>query len=841
MHARKRSTSPKMAQSDLTRFYTSKKLDNKNSPHRNYACAVTNENRFEALSENEEVEDVNMEDATSDNSDDTPNTDNTQSTLLSKNTLGGHSHPISNKDRRKLAKEAKKAASDHEEHRLKENKSVLLKNNKARDPLQSDRTKEASDSVEKSDKRNSPSLNESTKGKDAQENTEQPTGPVSSAKHQSNCSSTSTTTTQSSNSTKPDKQPIRHTPSTINTQSAKAKTTSNTDNSQSSAAKVNVQNPYRKSTTKLGANDKLISLKKGMHRSHIHRYTLRIKIISSKSEEDEQSLIQKTLQKFFDIVLQGDPKSIIPPYFELDRNDNSIPDLSSTFNVEALDSYYSLKRYFSRLSPRSEDGYVWSSVILAQAISFNTFMDKTRHSLENQSFSLWPKASDHELAADIGWLLYSTRQQDEERIAEMVSSLVGENIGAKWKPIRTTDGSNRNKEPNISNRVYALHLECAADKAQETRQKLSKWYGSASTQFPDGTKMRLVPPFNTILSSGNRQKYASLITRQSALNSRLGTSSFWEMSTNLLLDKPEPKTGFTFRQLMLSIPSQVFPGTPLFHTIDKQWRSENVVVFTFLPENDSDARTIVAGLIPFLKDTADPWFLNMFTPEAKIRHAASKWDHETRQVFSVDESEVDEFLADDDEYNKSDEPTAEKPRRSVIRDESNISVQVPIVIDPESFPKMYQDDDSISTFHPKETRQQNATSPSKTFTPTIVSTPPSMPDSSNNTPRPTNIDYQEDSESISKLSDTQSRISNLEEDIKYLHHSFKNTLSEMQQQSQNQAAQQKIHEATLAEILSLLKQTSLPSSDSTPSPPAQDNPPKQSMDSGGPSGAAGSG
>ena len=63
----------------------------------------------------------------------------------------------------------------------------------------------------------------------------------------------------------------------------------------------------------------------------------------------------------------------------------------------------------------------------------------------------------------------------------------------------------------------------------------------------------------------------------------------------------------------------------------------------------------------------------------------------------------------------------------------------------------------------------------------------------------------------------------------------------MQQQSQNQAAQQKIHEATLAEILSLLKQTSLPSSDSTPSPPAQDNPPKQSMDSGGPSGAAGSG
>jgi hypothetical protein len=128
-----------------------------------------------------------------------------------------------------------------------------------------------------------------------------------------------------------------------------------------------------------------------MLRPHIHRYMLRIKIISSKSKEEEQALVQKTLQKFFDIVLQGDPKSLIPPFFELDRSDNSILDLSTTFNVAALDSYYSLKRYFSRLSPRSEEGFVWSSVILAQSVSFHTFMEKTRHSLENQDFNLGQK------------------------------------------------------------------------------------------------------------------------------------------------------------------------------------------------------------------------------------------------------------------------------------------------------------------------------------------------------------------------------------------------------------------------------------------------------------------
>jgi hypothetical protein len=152
--------------------------------------------------------------------------------------------------------------------------------------------------------------------------------------------------------------------------------------------------------------------------------------------------------------------------------------------------------------------------------------------------------------------------------------------------------------------------------------------------------MRLVPPFNTILSSGNRQKYASLIARQSAINSRLGSGTTWEFSTNLMIDRPEPSSGLSLRQILMAIPSQVFPHTPLFHTIDKQWRSENGVTFTFLPENESDARSLIAGFIPFLRHTADPWYMKMFTTEAKLRHSSSKWDQATRQVFSVEEYEI---------------------------------------------------------------------------------------------------------------------------------------------------------------------------------------------------------
>ncbi len=167
---------------------------------------------------------------------------------------------------------------------------------------------------------------------------------------------------------------------------------------------------------------------------------------------------------------------------------------------------------------------------------------------------------------------------------------------------------------------------------------------------------------------------------------------------NLMIDHLEPLTGLSLHRILMAIPFQVFSDTPLFHTIGKQWRSEDGVTFTFFPENESDARSIIAGLILFRHYTADPWYLKMFTTEANFQHASSKWDQATRQVFSVEEYEIDEFLADDDEYSKTDEPTAEWPIRNVTQDDFHIQIQVPIIIDPEESPKMYEDVDSVSTF-----------------------------------------------------------------------------------------------------------------------------------------------
>jgi len=155
--------------------------------------------------------------------------------------------------------------------------------------------------------------------------------------------------------------------------------------------------------------DKAIALKRGDTRLHIHQYDLRIKVKACQTEEGEFRCVQQCLQKFFDIVPQTDNSSTIPPYFELNRADRTVPDINSAYLILALDSLESIKRYFSRLSQRNDKGNLYYSLILAQNVSFTEFMGKARSSLMNLDNGIFPKACDHERTAKIGLLLYSTR------------------------------------------------------------------------------------------------------------------------------------------------------------------------------------------------------------------------------------------------------------------------------------------------------------------------------------------------------------------------------------------------------------------------------------------------
>jgi hypothetical protein len=204
-------------------------------------------------------------------------------------------------------------------------------------------------------------------------------------------------------------------------------------------------------------------------------------------------------------------------------------------------------------------------------------------------------------------------------------------------------------------------------------------------------------------------------------------------------------------------------------------------------------------LIPFISATESPWFLKLFKEEAKVRHAHSRWDPATRQVFSAEEAELEDLLADDDAMNKSDEPT-------LIRPANPFKVNIPDLLTMETDPTLYKDDDSVSTFQPQTTPLQ----PSLSFNPRVVPT--------SGIPIPVQkqsitIDINEDhNENMSKISDAESRLSSIEEKFEV----FQSSLQEMKLQASIEAA----HNAkTLDHTLSLLSKAKIiPIANEQPAP-----------------------
>jgi hypothetical protein len=95
----------------------------------------------------------------------------------------------------------------------------------------------------------------------------------------------------------------------------------------------------------------------------------------------------------------------------------------------------------------------------------------------------------------------------------------------------------------------------------------------------------------------------------------------------------------------------------------------------------------------------------MFSNEAKLWYVSSKWDPETRQLYSAEEAKPAKFLADYDKMNHTDEPTATKPRIVVTNPSKIFTSKTQL------FPR---DNDLMSNFQPRANR--HSTSVSTTFT-----------------------------------------------------------------------------------------------------------------------------
>ncbi len=300
---------------------------------------------------------------------------------------------------------------------------------------------------------------------------------------------------------------------------------------------------------------------------------------------------------------------MIPPYYELDCSNTSFFDLSNSFKISEVESFSKLKQYFSRLGSRNPNtGFVYCSCIVASSMPHTALMTKVSQILQESKLSLWPRSCDHENVGRIGWLLYSLQDMDINRLKSLLTSLTGSEIGAKWMKISLEPGSKRDHKSAGEDPTKALVLEGPQDNIYELRELLSNWYGSKSTSFPDAVQMRLIPPLDALSDANRQENYGAALAKQASFVAKMGKGSSWEFSSNLILDKPEPTTGLSLRQLIMAIPSSQHPNYPLFHCVNRGWKEGSTVVFHSLPNNESEARMYISGLIAYLRATALPWY-----------------------------------------------------------------------------------------------------------------------------------------------------------------------------------------------------------------------------------------
>jgi hypothetical protein len=570
-----------------------------------------------------------------------------------------------------------------------------------------------------------------------------------------------TSNTQSS----PQKQTDTNTPATFSTRATSAPPFNN-DSSISSPTNLMKKFVDVEGTTSTPSSlllDKPIILKNNETRRHVHRYDLRIGIKECRSEEEEQKLLQGLLEEFFDTMLSADKTIVIPPYYDLDRSNSTFDDISATLKISDIESFTRLKRYFSRLGNRNPaTGYIYCSCIIAASTPHSAIMTQVSQILQESKMSLWPRSSDHENVGRIGWLLYSLQDMDALRLKSILTTLTGCEIGVKWMKVNTEYGSKKNMNNNGEEPTKAFVLEGPQDKVYELRDILSYWYGSKSTSFPDAVRMRLIPPLDALSDANRQQNYGAALAKQASFVSKIGKGSSWEFSSNLILDKKEPTTGISLRQIIMSIPSSQHKNYPLFHCVNRGWKEGSTVVFHFLPCHESEARMYISGIIAYLRATSLPWYQELFKPIARSRSQGTTWDPSTRQLHSLVDSNFADTLQQDPLYDLT---NSDAGLLSAFHNEEN-RVQFDIPVNDGSSLGFFKDTDSITTFRSTvKSVLKKKKSPSAT-----PSTIPSTPTQSISFCLGSQL--KPDDTSVSRMSDTASKVAGLETKFQQLKSQF---------------------------------------------------------------------
>lgn len=308
-----------------------------------------------------------------------------------------------------------------------------------------------------------------------------------------------------------------------------------------------------------------------------------------------------------------------------------------------------------------------------------------------------------ESSTEIGYFCYSPRSAEPGALADEISDMIGIQVGLRWKVIST---GKRGKIPD-NKKVFALVVEVDKREKYSAQQALIKFFGrkiKETHEYPNGIRMRFVKNKSDALNTVEAAKLDRLRERQKVFLKSIQTC---ETEDIVQLDYSPTDGEPTLRQMIMNIKSNKYTATPLFHSVDLDWRGEGHI-FTYSPKVGDEAECMVRTLLPYLSHKYPLYDVEAyFTDDAIARCSSLEVDNKTGMVIQ----------AYDDDFNDEEEDLIIGFDLTIDINKEKATLQRP---DKDKQAPMPEDDDSVSTLGERRTtvtKSSHSSGTTSSFTP----------------------------------------------------------------------------------------------------------------------------
>ena len=410
------------------------------------------------------------------------------------------------------------------------------------------------------------------------------------------------------------------------------------------------------------------------------RITLKLQVSASERPHQE---VTKNVKAFVKEILKADRDAAILPWKAVNEHKGPVKKAN-----DLPDNSYELRDYLADCwTPKEgEKRILYPHLYLGHTESLE---DIRKHMGEYLSFSkqaIYNKMLQVEESAIAGFLVYSHNDMDAGALADEISDQIGMPVGLRWRAI---DIGIKGKIPD-QQKVNALHVEVDKKSKMKAMKKLFELYPRTMVNthlYPNGIKLRFVKNKSDAINIPEKRKIDKLRARQEKFSKTVRKIENWDI---MMLDTPSSDFLVpSLRQMIMSIPSKVKPGTSLFHSVDLDWKGSG---FNYLvaPALLEEAQCMVPHILCVIKELFPAYYehaTTCMTVDAMEICENLKYDIESGNIF--DELEDNEEVEIDDAFDLLGFDTAEidtnlgpthRPGTTTERD------------------YMPGDDDSISTF-----------------------------------------------------------------------------------------------------------------------------------------------